>query len=162
MNAIYSSTVRRLRHGPRHLGRFNAWLVLGLALLLARRIRNNVCDAEAKPLEARDWTHLQGMPQPQAVLSRIGHADPLTAIVRQCQALTQLHGLFNDPLFVPGSLGTPPAAGQQLRGEYERMIDQDLYKRFQQARKTRGDARSAWRQACKGEALAVASAASSG
>jgi len=154
MNANYSSIARRLSHGPGCFARFNAWLVLGLALLLSacsedpqQRLR-----AEAKQLEARDWTHLQGMPQPQAVLPRIGHADALTAIVRQCQALTQLHKLFEDPLFAPRSLGTLPAVSQQLRGDYGRMIDQDLYKRFQQARRSSGDERSAWRQACKGEA----------
>jgi hypothetical protein len=132
----------------------SAWLIMGIALLLGACSENpqDRLRAEAKQFEARDWKHLAGMPAPQTVLSRIGHADPVIAIVRQCQALTQLHKLFNDPLFAPRALGTLPATGQQLRGEYQRMIEQDLYARFRKARNLTRDAGSAWRQACRGEA----------
>ena len=109
--------------------------------------------AEARQLEARDLSHLAGMPSTQTVLARIGDPSVFTALGRQCQALTRLHQLLDDPLFVPQSLRPLPPAAQALRADYERAIQQTLFTQFTQARKAGagGNARQLWNQACKAE-----------
>jgi hypothetical protein len=125
------------------------------SLLLAACSPANVEErlrAEARQLEARDLSHLVGLPSTQAVLSRIGDPSVFTALGRQCQALTKLHELLDDPLFVPPSLRPLPPAAQALRADYERAIQHTLFTQFTQARKAGGgNARQLWNQACKGE-----------
>jgi hypothetical protein len=126
------------------------------SLLLAACSPANVEErlrAEARQLEARDLNHLDGMPPTQAVLARIGDPSPFTALGRQCQALTKLHELLDDPLFVPPALRPLPPAAQALRSDYERTIQQTLFTQFTQVRKqgAGGNARQLWNQACKAE-----------
>lgn len=136
-------------------GRLCALLLLGSGLLLVACSPANVEErlrAEARQLEARDLSHLAGMPSTQTVVSRIGDRSVFTALGRQCQALTKLHELLDDPLFVPPSLRPLPPAAQALRADYERAIQQTLFTQFTQARKAGGgNARQLWNQACKGE-----------
>lgn len=107
---------------------------------------------EAKELQARDWSHLAGLPPPQTVVTAIGHQQPAVAAIRRCQALTKLNELFADPLFAPSALGALPENGLRLRADYGRYIEQDLYQQFRRASVTTGASQQLWRQACKGEA----------
>ncbi len=129
---------------------------LALALLLAACAGEDVetrLRAEARQLEARDLTHLAGLPSAQDVLARVGDPDATTALSRQCQALTRLLGLLDDPLFVPRSLRPLPPAAQALRADYERTIGQTLFERFAQSRQPRagGNPRQRWTQACQAQ-----------
>lgn len=109
--------------------------------------------AEAEQSKARDWSHLAGLPEPQSVLMRVGHGDPLVAVVRQCQVLTKLHELLaDDPLFAPADLGSLPHDGVRLRDGYRELMEGDLYRRFAELRASGGDPRAAWREACEGTA----------
>jgi hypothetical protein len=137
----------------------NSWrragLIAGFALLLGACQKDPMTQmlAEAEQVKARDWSHLAGLPEPQAVLSRIGHNDPLVATVRQCQVLTKLHELLDDdPLFAPTELGSMPERSVRLRDAYSTLIEQDLYRRFSQLHRSSGNARDTWRQACEGTA----------
>jgi len=107
---------------------------------------------EAKELQARDWSHIAGLPQPEAVVSAISHPQPAVAAIRRCQALTKLNELFEDPLFAPSALGSLPESGRRLRADYGRYIEQDLYQQFRRAPGATGGSQTLWRQACKGEA----------
>lgn len=106
-----------------------------IGLLMARTLTITGCSEdpvsrirhEAKQLKVLDWNHLSGLPQPGAVVSAIGHQQPAIAAIRQCQALTSLIKLFEDPLFAPSELGSLPENGRQLRSGYVRYMEQNLY-----------------------------------
>ncbi len=140
--------IRRCWYGPL----LSIAAVLALASCSPASVEERL-RAEAKQLEAHNLNHLSGMPTVQVVLSRIGDPSPFTALGRQCQALTKLHELLDDPLFVPQALRPLPPAAQALRADYERTIQQTLFSQFTQARKAGagGNPRQLWHQACKGE-----------
>lgn len=143
-------------------GSTRALLLAGLALLLAacasRQDPMVEARAELERIQASDWNHLSGMPQPQAVVARIGDRDPLIALVRQCQALSELHYLLADSLvFAPEELGPLPAAAATLRDSYRSTIDRELLPRFRQllqAQRPGTDVQQAWNLGCKGESAA--------
>jgi hypothetical protein len=135
--------------------RLRAVPILGFALVLGACDTDPMAQvlAEAEKVKVQDWSHLAGLPEPQLVLSRIGHSDPLVATVRQCQVLTKLHELLaDDPLFAPRELGSLPERAVKLRDGYRTLVDRDLYSRFAQLHRSIGDAQATWRQACEGQA----------
>lgn len=102
---------------------------------------------KSRQLEAKNLQHLSGIPEPNVVLNKITHENPPVAIARQCQALTTLHGLFDDPLFAPQSLGPLPEGAQKKRAAYAKAIA-ELEPKY---RKASRDARfngGSWQQVC--------------
>jgi hypothetical protein len=144
-----------MAEGQMNNARLRASLIVGLALVVGACDRDPMTQVlgDAEKVRARDWSHLAGLPEPQLVLSSIGHDDPLVATVRQCQVLTKLHELLaDDPLFAPRELGSLPERGVQLRDGYRTLVDRDLYPRFVKLHRSSGDAAATWRQACEGRA----------
>ncbi len=141
---------------PRRAVRACISIVLAALMLLVAACTDERTrlQAEARALEARDWNHLAGLPDAKSVIARVSGSSPLQAIARQCQALTHLHGLLDDPMFTPKALGPLPPAGRQRADEYAKAIDGELYARFRDTGRRAGTSQGEWRKACKGQGAA--------
>jgi hypothetical protein len=138
----------------RFIKSFFATVIAVAALILAGCAQHEL-DAlreKSKLLEAKDLRHLSGVPDPSVVFRMISHSNPPVAIGRQCQALTALHALFDDPLFAPQSLGPLPAEARQKQEAYVKAIA-ELESKYRQASRKANFKAGSWQQVCKGVGL---------
>jgi hypothetical protein len=130
--------------------------LFAIAFIFAALILNGCAENElddlreqSKLLQAKDFNHLSGIPAPSFVLRKIGHSNPPIAIGRQCQALTALHELFDDPLFAPKSLGPLPPEARQKQQAYVKAIN-ELEPKYRQASRNPPFKGGNWKQVCAG------------
>lgn len=127
-------------------------VALGFGAMILSGCAQHELDAlreKSKLLEAKDLRHFSGVPDPGIVFRMISHSNPPVAIGRQCQALTALHALFDDPLFAPPSLGPLPAEVKQKQQAYAKAIA-ELEAQYRQASRNARFNGGNWQQVCKG------------